>query len=121
VGGKARERTDLARFFPYLSVLSREGPDMERIQPHEEGHSRGRDGRLVGTRKEIDCARRTHELRTAEGGRDLSGHCQDTERKQLSEGHSRIGGKRSRICKCIGNQDVRFASYVPCGSIVDLL
>ena len=60
-----------------FEVLSREGLDMQRIQTREEGHSRGSDGRLVGTRKEIGCVRYTHKLRTAEGGRDSSGHCQD--------------------------------------------
>ena len=46
---KEERRTDLARFFPHFSVLSREGLEMERIQPRKGD---------------------THEVETA----DLSGH-----------------------------------------------
>ena len=51
---------------------------------------RQREG-LVRTPKEIDRARGTHKLKTAERGT-----CQDAERNQLSEGHSLPGDGRGR-------------------------
>ena len=47
--------------------------------------------RLVRTRRETDRARPTHNLETVEGG-----ICQDTERKRLSEAHSRSRDGRGR-------------------------
>ena len=51
---------------------------------------RQREG-LVRTRKETDRPRRTHILKTAEGGT-----CQDTERNQSTEAHSHPGDGRER-------------------------
>ena len=110
-GNKSTEQAALTSWRRQKEGLVR---PQKRDRPSE-GHSRPEDGRgdlsgpgkksteraltlwrqqrerLVRTRKEIDRARGTHSLETAEGGT-----CQDTERNRLSKGHSQTGDGRRR-------------------------